>query len=307
MRRNLQDTARAALVATACAAAITVAAPALANNVVITYSPPGVYTPNFGTDPVTGICRGASVCDYGMENFSAWTGSSSYTSSFNDAGAGTYNLPAGVSFTGKYAAGEGTTSGEFVLQSQNQYGGVNGAKYPELFGPSAVGGKNSVSTYTLSISAKGVPGANYFGMWISALDAYNDLKIYDGATLIAEFNSPVLQAALGNCSNPAANLYCGNPTTQFKGQDSGELFAYVNVFDLSGSITSVVFSNSGSSGFESTNHALAYINPIHSTGTQIGVPEPLSAAPLLAGLGGLGLALRRRARRASPTAAGVGP
>lgn len=300
MRRNLQCRRFAAATAAAiCAIVAGIAAPARADHVVITYSPPGVYTPNFGTDPITGICSNASVCDYGMENFSTWSGSSSFTSTFNDAGAGTYNLPAGVSFTGQFSAGPGTTSSELISQKQNQYGGVNGGNYPQLYGPGAVGGKNAVSQNNLTITATGVPGANYFGLWISALDPFNDLKIYDGTTVIAEFNSSVLQAALGNCSNPSANKYCGNPTPQFKGQDSGELFAFVNVFDLNGLITGVQYYNTSSTGFESDNATVAYVDPIHTAGTVLGVPEPLSATLLVSGLGGLGLLRRRDAKRAA--------
>ena len=103
-----------------------------------------------------------------------------------------------VSFTGTYTAGSGTTTGsggEWVSTAQNQDGGVAGQKYPELYGGPAVGMSNT-SSYNLALSSAGVPGINYFGVWISALDPFNDLRIYSGTTMIAELNSATLLADL---------------------------------------------------------------------------------------------------------------
>jgi hypothetical protein len=267
-------------------------APAFADTVDVTYSAAGQTAPDY-----TAICASTIVCVYGTENFTGWAGVSPYSSSFRD---GPYYQPGAVSFSGSYAAAPGTTTGpggEWISLPQNEYGGVSGQTYPELYGSPNVGLTN-LSTYTLTLSSAGVPGTNYFGVWISALDPYNDLKLYDGSTVVAEFNSANLVADLGSCAS-GDNPYCGNPTPEFKGDDPAELFAYVNVFDLDGYITSVQFSDNGDTGFESSNDAVAYVDPIHETGTPVvPVPEPGAAAVFGVGLLGLAAAGRGRARRA---------
>jgi PEP-CTERM motif len=269
---------------------------ALADNVVITYSPAGETAPEF-----TNICNniGSNRCYYGLENFTGFTISSPgvFSSNFTD---GASQLPiSGGSFSGQYTVGTGTSYGSgkaWVNKPQDQYGGVNGKPYPELFGCTTSLGCTSgaTATYTLSLSRSGsIPGVNYFGIWISALDASNELTIYSGDTVIAYFDSSVLQRALGSCTG--ANPYCGNPTTQFKGQDPGELFVYVNIYDLSGYITKVVFQNGNSgTGFESSDHAVAYGDPLTVVGTPI--PEPGTLAVLGVGFAGLAAARRRLPR-----------
>ncbi len=269
-------------------------APAVADNVAITYSAAAVMQPDFSTSPtdLSSICHNAATCDYGIENFQNWTGSSTYSAAFTDGG---YQPTGSAVFSGTYAVGTGTTTGtngEWVSEPQNQFGGVNSNfGYPELFNPAAASnhGTAATATYTLSVNhTAAVPGANYFGIWISALDANNGLTIYDGSTVVAQFNSQGLLKQLGSCSNPSSNAYCGNPGSgTYHGQDNNELFVYVNVFDLSGYITSVTLSNGGTSGtgFESDNHTLAYINPITVTGTPI--PEPATLGIFAAGLTGI--------------------
>ena len=292
MSTRLRSLIATGIFALLCVAGIVPAA--RADNVAITYSPATQTTPNFGA-----ICAATTICDYGTENFTAWNGTSgTFVSSFNDAGAGTYYTPAGVTFTGTYSAGTGTTygsGGEWTKLSQDHYGGVNGLGYPELYGPTAPqvtnkAGTASTATYNLALSATGVPGVNYFGIWISALDPNNNLVIYNGSTIIAQFNSQILLTQLGTCTG--TNPYCGNPASQFLGQDAGELFVYVNVFDLNGYITNVSFTNSGSTGFESDNHAVAYVNPVHPVGQY--VPEPASLAVFSVGAAALFRARRRR-------------
>lgn len=277
----------------------TVSSPANADVVAISYSPPGEQSANFAE-----LCSNTTHCFYGTEDFSTWTGGN-FTSSFT---TGANSIPTGVTFTGVYQATDNTTGSQWLSEQQNEYGGTDGANYPELYGPGAKTGPagQTQTSYTLDLSATGLPAGksiNYFGVWISALDPYNDLKIYNTQDqLIAEFDSSSLLAALGTCDT--SNPYCGNPTSNFLGQDPNELFVFVNVYDLTGGIGSVQFFNSGGTGFESTNDTVAYIDPIHVFGTTLSTttaPEPASLTILGAAIGALA-GLRGKRRREARSA-----
>jgi hypothetical protein len=294
----------------AAAALLVAPAAALADTAVITYSPAGATAADFSS-----VCAGNAVCDFGTENFSGWSGGSPYVSSFDDAGAGTFSQPAGVSFTGIFTAGPGTSTGwggEWVSLPQDQYGGVAGLNYPELYGGPARGQAN-VASYTLALSATGVPGINYFGIWISAADPYDDLTLYDGSAVVADIDGADVAAAVGACAWWLTNAYCGNPTPRFSGQDPTEQFFYINVFDLTGFINGVRFSDSGPTGLETTNDSVAYIGPLRSPATfasvsgraaVIAVPEPASAPLLFVAL--IALAAAHAGRRRALCAEGAG-
>ena len=155
----------------------------------------------------------------------------------------------------------------------DQYGGANGtAPYPVVTGGTAPGDAYSVK---LTHSAD-IPGVNYFGLWISALDQSNDLQFYNQGQLLYSFGAPDLIAALGSCST--AGGYCGNPTATFLGQNPGENYAYVNFFDTVGYFDQVLLYSTGA-GFELTNHSVAYVNPLVVSGTTFNAPDrPPSAA-----------------------------
>jgi hypothetical protein len=248
---------------------------AAAGPVTATYEAAGVQAPNSAS-----ICGTTAGCTVGTETFNYVTqaqASAGYTSNFSGT-------------SGTASAYQGTYSA-FTVNPADQYGGANGTgNYAVVFG-----GNNPPSySLTLTNTATG-GGVNYFGIYISALDAGNQLQFYDsGNNLIYTFTSQQLIADLGSCANGhSGNAYCGNPSDYYA--DSGELFAYVNFFDTVGTFSKLVFSEVGGTGagFESDNHAVAYNAALKVSGTSV-VPEPAGWTIL-----GVGLFALCRARRRS--------
>ena len=277
-----------------------------AGPITASYLAAGVQAPTLST-----TCGSATKCYVGTETFTNWAGGD-FTSTFQ---TGTNNFDANNYIKGVYTANGDTN---WSRSAANQYGGANGtAAYPELFGNTSPG---DAYVIRLSTSAS-IPGVNYFGIWISALDASNDLQFYSGGKLLYSFGATDLQTALGTCS--ASNAYCGNPTTPFKGQNSSEAYAYVNFFDTVGYFDTVVLYNTTSSGFESSNHAVGYINPIVVSGTTftttdrppssaanakfagiVAIPEPATVVLVFSAL--MVVTFRHRRHQASQTTAGRG-
>jgi hypothetical protein len=231
-----------------------------ADQILATYEPAGVVLPLSSV-----ICAGTATCVLGTEDFNAWQG-----------GGFSTDFGTGNQITGTY-------SGGLLSYAADQFGGAGGAgRYPVIF---STGG-----SYTLTLSTAGVPGVNYFGLWLSALDSGNLLQFYSGNTLVYEFTPADLISLVGACS--AANPFCANPSGAFKGQDSGEQFAYLNFYDMNGYFDKIVFSESGGGGLESDNHTVAYMDPPIPTGTEINAPEPATLS--LAAAAAFLLALARR-------------
>ncbi len=251
---------------------------ALAGPVTATYEAAGVQAPNSAS-----ICSGTAGCTVGTETFNYVTqsqASAGYTSNFSGT-TGTASI-----YSGAYSA--------FTVNPADQYGGANGTgNYAVVFGG------NNPPSYSLTLSNTSTGGGvNYFGIYISALDAGNQLQFYDSNNnLIYTFTSQQLIADLGSCaSGHSGNAYCGNPSDYYA--DSGELFAYVNFFDTAGTFSKIVFSELGATGagFESDNHAVAYNAALKVSGTSV-VPEPAAWMPFGAGLLALYAVRRRLARR----------
>jgi hypothetical protein len=189
---------------------------------------------------------------------------------------------------------DGSISGTYtvppLIYQADQYGGAGGSGYyPEVFA-----GTNGTGSYTLTLSVSGnIPGVNYFGLWFSALDAGNELQFYNGSNLVYTFGPAQFITLVGSCAG-GDNLFCGNPNN--RSEDSGEQFAFLNFFDMTGYFNEVVFSESGGGGFESDNHTVAYQDPPSPYGPVIGAtPEPGTFALLSTGL----LALMNLKRRVS--------
>jgi len=133
-------------------------------------------------------------------------------------------------------------------------------------------------------------GLNYFGYWLSALDANNRLEFFSGSTSLGVITPASVIGALGGCPS-ATNPYCGNPTPPFLGQVKHEQFAFLNVYFNPGvTYDRIRIFQVGGGGYESDNHTVGYFLKTNV------VPEPATWMMLIAGFGLVGFALRDRRR-----------
>ena len=229
------------------------------------------------------------------------------TATFNVGGVYTFqNIPTG--FDNHFSTDFGTNgqiTGQYSgvqINNADQYGGAGGTgKYPVAF-------PNTPYEVKLSTTLPG--GVNYFGYWLSALDPGNLVTFYSGGTELFQFR-PQDVINIVNAS-PDPSQYYGNPNGVFAGQDAGEPFLFLNFFDTAGSFDKVVFQEYDyGGGYESDNHTVGNVIltqgqgavvplvdsdlPFAPVPTIAGVPEPASWALMLLGVGGMGVALRRRA------------
>ena len=214
--------------------------PSRADSITITYGAAGVQTPS------AVVLRYATTI--GTETFDGRT-SGSFTTSFGTGGA----------ITGTYSGAS--------IASANLYGGAGGSG-------SYIQALANTSGYTIALATSGVPGVNYFGYWLSALDAGNQLTFKRAGQVVGSYSTADLVAALGSCS--ASNPYCGNPTTRFKGQDGGEPFAFVNFVDLNGFFDEIdVYEKPAVGNYESDNHTVAYCPTSAACVNGTAIPEPM--------------------------------
>jgi hypothetical protein len=220
-----------------------------------------------------------------VENFNSQT-PHTYPSSITQTTA-----TGGGSITMNYTGG----SSGIQINAADQYGGAGGnSNYIVAF--------NS-TPYTLNLSSTNIAGGiNYFGYWLSALDAGNEALFYgNNGQLLLTFKAQDLISYLNTLPN--SSLYYGNPNSPYKGQDSGEPFVFLNFFDTTGTFSKVVFQElpTFGGGYESDNHTVGnYVTMGQGTKLPLvasvpgAVPEPSSWLMLLAGFGVIGLALRAR-------------
>lgn len=210
------------------------------------------------------------------------------TATFDYKGVETFDgLSAGVqSFSTDF--GGSTVTGTYSnvnVKAADQYGGAGNT------GNYAVAGLGANSSYSIQFTNTGASGINYFGYWLSALDAGNAISFYDGATQVFSFTpTEVLNLVSGQ---PA---YFGNPVT---GQNGTEPYVFLNFFYNGGTFDKIVFEQTSAkpgAGYESDNHTIGYFID-QGGGTPVpGVPEPATWMMLISGFGLVGGAMRQRRR-----------
>lgn len=231
---------------------------ARADTIQVTYGAPGVQT------VAANICAGTAQCVYGVETFD-----------------NNFNGTTGFAGSGGHIAG--TYAGAYQISGANQFGGAGGGgSYPVTF---TTGGY----TITLSHDAT-IPGVNFFGFWLSALDSGNEVAFLSNGVQVGTYSPGDLLSAIG--SNRA---YYGNPDAAFAGQDANEPFAFVSFFDTTGFFDQIhIYESPQVGGYESDNHTVGYRNLNTPVGNDVPVPEPGAAGLLAAAIGGLLLLRRRR-------------
>ena len=164
------------------------------------------------------------------------------------------------------------------IDNANQYGSAQGSgKHVVTF--------SNMAPIDINFTTTLPEGLTYFGYWLSALDGGNRLEFYNGATLLASVTPGSVTGDIGACPTS----YCGNPNPPFLGQNSGEPYAFLNVYFTGGdTYDRIRIYQVGGGGYESDNHTVGYYTSIG------GVPEPATWAMLITGFGLVGMAARRR-------------
>ena len=219
----------------------------------VTVEDPGVTQSSAGFD------------NFGVETFEGRsTGVQTFTSDFG-----------GSPFTGEYS--------NINVIGFDQYGGAGNT------GQYGVSGIGQTSSYSIDFSGNTGGGINYFGYWLSALDAGNTVEFWSGGSSLGTFDpAAVLSYVSGNSD------YYGNPVT---GQNSAEPYVFVNFYKDTGTFDKIVFNQTNTgAGYESDNHTVGWYNTPGGNPVP-GVPEPSTWALMLLGFGAVGGVMRASNRK----------
>ena len=215
-------------------------------------------------------------------------GVQSSTAGFDYYGVETFDsMPLGVgNHVTDFGGGITGTYTNLNVISADQYGGAGGA------GRYAVSGISQTSSYSIDFTKTGANGINYFGYWLSALDAGNSVEFFSGGQSLGTFNPVDVQSFVSGNSG-----YYGNPNAPFSGRNKGEPYVFVNFFlnNPNSSFDRIVFNQTNiGAGYESDNHTVGWYRDA-GDGTVIpGVPEPATWLTMIAGFGLVGVQMRRR-------------
>jgi hypothetical protein len=262
--RQARPTILSPLASAAAAVLAGVALPAQAG-MLVTFEPPGRALPDMAA-----LCAGAADCVLGLEGFDSLKRGKarSFTTDFGTGGR----------ITGRY-------TGADVVKA-NRYGGAGGTgQHVETF---------SATGFTVELATDGVPGVNYFGFWLSALDRGNQLEFWRGSERIFSFGPQQFIDLVAGC--PSA--FCGNPFAPFDGKNAHEPYAFLNFRLSDGFFDRVHFFQDRPGGYESDNHMVGFVQGMS------GSPIPAPATLWLGLLAMAALAARERLRRARGIRAG---
>lgn len=218
-------------------------------------------------------------------------GIQSTRSRFHAVGVETFETPStgnGQSFNTSFggSAFSGTYTGVDVIGA-DQYGGAGGSgQYAVTF---------SNSGYSLDLTTSLPGGVTYFGFWLSALDAGNNVTFFSGGNQLFTFSATNARDFIN--SLPSSSSYFCNPNASFASNNCSEPYAFLNFYARPGTtFDRIVFAESPQvGGYESDNHTVGQWK--RKSGTIIpipGVPEPSSWMMLISGFGLVGAGMRRR-------------
>jgi hypothetical protein len=229
----------------------------------------------------------AAKADTFFLNYEA-PGVQSTTATFSIMGVENFDTRAGAFSTDYGASGviTGTYGGSVQILPADQYGGAGGV------GNYIVAFPGAPSQLTLvNDPVKNPDGINYFGYWLSALDAGNQVVFKKAGVQVGALTPGDVLAQVSG--QPA---YFGNPNPAFLGQNSGQPYAFINFYDTTGTFDEVDFTQNMIGGYESDNHTVGFFTKIG--GVTTAVPEPSAWIMMGLGFAGLSFAGHRRASKA---------